>query len=98
MQQNATVAKDKTFNLRLDEHDRARLEALCEHFGVPSAATVMRMLVKAKYDELYPPRPVVRNPDETPTEFLIRKADEMTSNPTTKLKAKADEITRARKR
>ena len=44
--------KDKTFNLRMDDADRKRLEALVKHFGGASCATIIRMLVKAKYDEL----------------------------------------------
>jgi hypothetical protein len=45
------MAKDKTFNLRLDEEDRARLEVIAHHLSAP-AATAVRMLVKEKYDRL----------------------------------------------
>lgn len=47
--QNAVVTKDLMFKLRLDEQDRARLKALGEHYSTPDA-TVVRMLIKEKYD------------------------------------------------
>jgi len=49
--QTAAMAKDKTFNLRLDEKDRERLDAVAEHYSAP-AATVVRILIKEKYDAL----------------------------------------------
>jgi len=47
MQTATPMANDQTFNLRLDEKDRRRLDQLCEHFSAPTA-TVVRMLIKAK--------------------------------------------------
>lgn len=47
--QNAAMAKDKTFNLRLDAEDRARLEVLARQYSAP-AATVIRMLIKRDFD------------------------------------------------
>lgn len=49
MQTVLAMAKDKTFNLRLDEKDRARLDMLAEHYSAPGA-TVVRMLIKEKAD------------------------------------------------
>jgi hypothetical protein len=46
-----TMTKDLMFKLRLDETDRERLEKLAEHYSAP-AATVVRMLIKEKHDEV----------------------------------------------
>lgn len=41
--------KDLTFNLRLDESDRVRLDTLCEYYSV-SRAGLVRMLIKRDAD------------------------------------------------
>ena len=51
MVETAAMAKDRTFNLRLDDEDRARLEVVAHHLSAP-AATAVRMLVKERYDRL----------------------------------------------
>lgn len=51
MVQPATMAKDKTFNLRLDDADRVRLDRVASHFAC-SAAVAIRMLIKMKSDEI----------------------------------------------
>jgi hypothetical protein len=45
------VAKEKMFKLRIDEADKARLDDLAAHYSAP-AATVVRMLIKEKHEEL----------------------------------------------
>ena len=39
------------FNVRLNEDEAARLEKLAAHYSV-SPATVVRLLIKARFDEL----------------------------------------------
>src|SRR5258706_6700306 len=51
MVQTEPMAKDKTFNLRLDEDDRKRLEMLSEHYSAP-LATVVRIIIKNEIDRL----------------------------------------------
>jgi hypothetical protein len=51
MHPTETMTKDLMFKLRLDEADRERLEKLAEHYSAP-AATVVRMLIKEKHDEV----------------------------------------------
>ncbi len=46
-----TRRKDQTFNLRLDEADRKRLDVVAEHFAA-SAATAIRIVIKEKFDAL----------------------------------------------
>jgi predicted DNA-binding protein len=43
------MTKDLMFKLRLDDLDRKRLDAVAQHYSAP-AATVVRMLIKEKYD------------------------------------------------
>lgn len=45
------MKKDKTFNLRLDEQDRARLDRIAAHYSAP-AATAVRILIKREADRL----------------------------------------------
>jgi hypothetical protein len=45
------MAKDKTFNLRLDDADRVRLDRVAQHFAC-SAAVAIRLLIKMKSDEI----------------------------------------------
>lgn len=45
------MARAKTFNLRLDDQERQRLEVLAWHHAAP-LATAVRMIVKQAYDEL----------------------------------------------
>lgn len=55
----AGMAKDHVFHFRLDEVDRARLDALAAHYSAP-VATVVRILVAEKFRELgleVPPAP-----------------------------------------
>ena len=47
--QTEAVTKDLMFKLRLDDHDKKRLDALAEHYSAP-AATVVRILIKEKFD------------------------------------------------
>lgn len=51
MMQTHAVPKDLMFKLRLDAEDRKRLEAVAVHYSAP-AATVIRILVKEKYDAI----------------------------------------------
>jgi hypothetical protein len=46
-----TVPKDRMFKLRLDAKDRERLDAVAAHYSA-SAATVIRILVKEKFDAI----------------------------------------------
>jgi len=48
---HSEMPKDKTFKMRLDAQDLARLKAVAEHFSAP-AATVIRILIKEKYDAI----------------------------------------------
>ena len=70
MQTATTMAKDKTFNLRLDEQDRARLDMLSAHYSAP-AATVVRILIKEKVDWLETERRRQGRPG-MPLDFLLR--------------------------
>jgi hypothetical protein len=45
------VPKDLMFKLRLDEADRARLNAVAAHYSAP-AATAIRILIKQAHDQL----------------------------------------------
>jgi predicted DNA-binding protein len=45
------MAKDLTFKLRLDAQDRERLDAVAANYSAP-AATVIRILIKEKYDQI----------------------------------------------
>jgi predicted DNA-binding protein len=56
---NATMAREKLFNMRMSDEEWARLELLTEHFGL-NAAGVLRMLVKAKHDEVARPSKLKR--------------------------------------
>jgi hypothetical protein len=47
----ALMAKDKTFNLRLDDLDRKRLDRIAQELSAP-AATAVRILIKKEYDQL----------------------------------------------
>lgn len=47
--QTQPVTKDLVFRMRLDDQDRERLDMLAKHYSAP-AATVLRILVKEKYD------------------------------------------------
>lgn len=49
--QTPSMAKDKTFNLRLDEVDRTRLDAIAQHYSAP-AATAVRILIKREFDRI----------------------------------------------
>jgi hypothetical protein len=49
--QTETVAKELVFKMRIDEADKARLDALGKQYAAP-AATVVRILIKEKFDEL----------------------------------------------
>jgi hypothetical protein len=49
----AAVLRTVQVNVRLNESEEAWLDRLAEHFSV-SPATVVRLLVKAKHDELWP--------------------------------------------
>ncbi len=49
MMQTQPVTKDLVFRMRLDDQDRERLDLLAKHYSAP-AATVLRILVKEKYD------------------------------------------------
>lgn len=40
-----------TFNMRVSPEERARLDALAEHYGV-TGADVVRILLKERYDAL----------------------------------------------
>jgi antitoxin component of RelBE/YafQ-DinJ toxin-antitoxin module len=51
MVQAITMAKDKTFNIRLDEQDRMRLDEIAAHYAAP-AATAVRILIKREHDRL----------------------------------------------
>jgi hypothetical protein len=51
VQTETTMAKELVFKMRLDEADRKRLDELAEHYSAP-AATVVRMLIKEKCDEV----------------------------------------------
>lgn len=51
MMQTHPVPKDLMFKLRLDAEDRKRLEAVAQYYSAP-AATVIRILVKEKYDSI----------------------------------------------
>jgi len=53
------LIKDHTFKLRLGSADRARLDALSEHYAAP-VATVIRMLVKRDADKLGVVKPAKR--------------------------------------
>jgi|HubBroStandDraft_5_1064220.scaffolds.fasta_scaffold648009_2 predicted DNA-binding protein len=39
-----------TFNMRFSPEERARLDALAQHYGVPGA-NVVRMLLKERFDD-----------------------------------------------
>ena len=45
------VSKDLMFKMRLDADDRARLDDLAKHYSAP-AATVVRILVKEKHEDV----------------------------------------------
>ena len=47
----AVMARQKTFNFRLDEQDRARLDSIAEHYSA-SAATAIRILLKRETERL----------------------------------------------
>ena len=49
------MALDKTFNLRLDERDRERLEIAAADRGV-SLATAVRMAIRDAYERITPAR------------------------------------------
>ena len=49
--QTENVAKGLIFKMRIDEADKARLDKLAEHYAAPGA-TVVRMILKEKYDQL----------------------------------------------
>jgi antitoxin component of RelBE/YafQ-DinJ toxin-antitoxin module len=53
------MAKEITFKMRLDEKDKARLDALAEHYSVP-VASVIRILTKREADALGLPKPAKR--------------------------------------
>ncbi|MBI5536866.1 MAG: hypothetical protein HY898_29360 [Deltaproteobacteria bacterium] len=70
------MAKDKTFNLRLAEEDRVRLDALAAHFSAP-AATAVRMIIKAEYDRLQL-RPLTAHKTNTdPDPFTLSDENEL---------------------
>lgn len=45
------MARDLVFQLRLDEEDRDRLDALAKHYAAPRA-TAVRMMIKQVFDQL----------------------------------------------
>lgn len=45
------VAREHLFNMRMSDEEWARLDSLAKHYGL-NAAGVIRMLVKARCDEL----------------------------------------------
>ena len=45
------MPKEQAYKIRLDDADRARLDALAAHYAIPVAA-VLRMLVKRDADAL----------------------------------------------
>lgn len=49
--QNADVARDLQFNMRLSEDEMRRLDAVAAHHGV-NAANLLRMLLKHEADRL----------------------------------------------
>lgn len=52
MVQTADVAqREKLFTMRMNDEEHARLNDLAQHYGITVAA-VLRMLVKAKHDEV----------------------------------------------
>ncbi len=53
------MAKDITFKMRLDANDKARLDALAEHYAVPMAS-VIRIIAKQAADALGLPTPAKR--------------------------------------
>jgi|HubBroStandDraft_2_1064218.scaffolds.fasta_scaffold98446_1 predicted DNA-binding protein len=64
------MAKELMFKMRLDEKDRERLNQLAEHYSAP-AATVVRILVKERVDEiaraaLSLPKPRKKRREEVP--------------------------------
>lgn len=56
------MAKDRTFNMRLDDEDRERLDLLAKHYCAPAAVAV-RMLIKEKHDGLKNERPRANGSD-----------------------------------
>ena len=64
MVETQLMAKDKTFNLRLDGQDRARLDEIAEYHSAP-AATAVRILIKKEFDRLVALRRKSLSPVET---------------------------------
>jgi len=93
MHSHEAMTKDLMFKLRLDTADRERLEKLSEHFGAP-AATVVRMLIKEKHDDITGVR-ITSLFGETQAR-LMEQVREMMLDPMTRAK-KQDERRRADK-
>jgi hypothetical protein len=50
------VVREKQVNIRFADDELERLEQLAKHFSL-SPGSLVRMLIKEKYDELFPPAP-----------------------------------------
>ncbi len=48
---NHRVRRTKQFAIRLSDEERARVDRLCEHYGL-DVASLLRMVVKKEYDSV----------------------------------------------